>query len=77
MEIKTQILKNFSFPHNNEKLFGEWLRVVSNTRVTKYSWICNKHFRETDYELIGSKRKLKKNAIPSLFLSDLTENVSN
>jgi len=50
--------------------------VIANTRVTKYSWICSKHFRESDYELVSDKRKLKNNAIPSLFL-DLTENVSS
>lgn len=75
MRIKIQIFLNFSFPYN-EELLNEWLRVISNVRVTKYSRICSKHFRELDYEIIGDKRKLKRNAIPSLFLND-SENVSN
>lgn len=33
--------------------------------------VCSLHFEETDFETIGGKRKLKKNAVPSIFPAPL------
>lgn len=35
--------------------------------------ICSRHFYETDFVLVNGKRKLKKDAIPRLFLTEIDE----
>lgn len=60
----------FGFPRADE-LLERWLHVLGTERkITGSSRICSRHFKEDDfrYSLVGGKRYLKPQAIPSLYL---------
>ncbi|XP_024886325.1 uncharacterized protein LOC112463884 [Temnothorax curvispinosus] len=71
----------FGFPKSDE-LLKKWSLVIgTDKKITRSSQICSRHFKEEDfrYSLVGGKRYLKKEAIPSLHLNKETkdETVSN
>ena len=37
-------------------------------RPTMNTYLCSTHFKESDYELKGSQKQLKPNAVPSVFI---------
>lgn len=76
---KVQHITTFSFPKNEERK-SEWVRAVKrdNFVPTKYSFVCIKHFRESDIlknlrsngREVGSLRtvpKLCESAVPCIF----------
>lgn len=42
--------------------------------MTQHARICSRHFHDDDFIIVKGKRKLKKDAIPSLFLTESEEN---
>ncbi|XP_071556469.1 uncharacterized protein [Temnothorax nylanderi] len=61
----------FGFPKSDE-LLKKWSLVIgTDKKITGSSQICSRHFKEEDfrYSLVGGKRYLKKEAIPSLHLN--------
>ncbi|XP_013371627.1 PREDICTED: DNA transposase THAP9 [Chinchilla lanigera] len=60
---------------------SKWIRAVNRVDPrSKKIWIpgpgailCSKHFQESDFESYGVRRKLKKGAVPSLFLCKLPQ----
>lgn len=62
----------FGFPKSNE-LLKKWLHAIGvEKKITASSRICSRHFKEDDfrYSLVGGKRFLKHEAIPSLYLNE-------
>lgn len=60
------------FPKSNE-LLKKWLHAIGvEKKITASSRICSRHFKEDDfrYSLVGGKRFLKHEAIPSLYLNE-------
>ncbi|XP_062551001.1 uncharacterized protein LOC134215944 [Armigeres subalbatus] len=53
-----------------------WMEVLCRIDCffSEHARICSRHFRDDDFLLVKGKRKLKKDAIPSLCLSEADEN---
>lgn len=48
----------------------KWTEIVPvKNKVSKYSYVCDLHFVDTDYELGDRGWHLKKTAVPSVFVS--------
>lgn len=71
----------FGFPKSDELLKRWSLAIGTEKKITGSSRICSRHFKEDDfrYSLVGGKRYLKREAIPSLYLNgeDNDDMVSN
>ena len=74
----------YKFP-SDPRLREEWLKQVRWTHahwnVTKYSFICSEHFTDDSFEVdsaiaasfgIDNKRRLKPDAVPTIFNRPLT-----
>jgi len=71
------IIFNHRFPIDNVALLEMWLFAVKRDKLspTKCSFICSDHFLESDFSYPSTlplsatlkKRKLKQNAVPSIF----------
>ena len=75
---KRSVLNNFDrdadlsfhrFPLNKPDLLALWVRALRRNgfKPTKSSLICSKHFREDDFHQGEKRRKLKSNAVPTIF----------
>ncbi|XP_011863627.1 PREDICTED: THAP domain-containing protein 3-like isoform X2 [Vollenhovia emeryi] len=62
----------FGFPKSDDLLKRWSLAIGTEKKITGSSQICSRHFKENDfkYSLVGSKRYLKHDAIPSLYLNE-------
>lgn len=62
----------FRFPKSDELLKRWSLAIGTEKKITGSSRICSRHFKEDDfrYSLVGGKRYLKREAIPSLYLNE-------
>lgn len=60
------------FPKSDELLKRWSLAIGTEKKITGSSRICSRHFKEDDfrYSLVGGKRYLKREAIPSLYLNE-------
>ncbi|XP_067207384.1 THAP domain-containing protein 1-like [Linepithema humile] len=66
----------FSFSLKDQELFKKWQAVIqTNNNISKNSRICSNHFNTSSYRLISGKRLLNKNAVPSIFDYDISENI--
>jgi hypothetical protein len=72
---KDNISKRHRFPKGDENIFNKW---VNNVRHPKFEglnkdqiyrsyYVCDRHFEE-EFKVPGTKRGLRKDAMPSLFL---------
>lgn len=59
------------FPKSDE-LLQKWLLAIGTKKITESSRICSRHFKEDEfrYSIVGGKRFLKQEAIPSLCLNE-------
>ncbi|CAL1686580.1 unnamed protein product [Lasius platythorax] len=74
--IQTHVASDISLyglPKNDE-LLKKWLLAIGETgrKICESSRICSRHFKEDDfrYSIVGGKRFLKRDAIPSLHLNE-------
>lgn len=58
----------YSFP-KDENLRQQWVIATKrkNFMPTTASRLCSKHFQESDFEVGGIRRRLKKDVVPSIF----------
>ncbi|TGZ54875.1 hypothetical protein DBV15_01901 [Temnothorax longispinosus] len=75
ISVRKGTIRVHHFPKSDE-LLKKWSLVIgTDKKITGSSQICSRHFKEEDfrYSLVGGKRYLKKEAIPSLHLNKETK----
>ncbi|XP_011871273.1 PREDICTED: THAP domain-containing protein 1-like [Vollenhovia emeryi] len=65
----------FGFP-KKEDILKKWLHVIPIVKQSKSLRVCQIHFRESDYYQRGNQRRLKDNAIPSIFPQTISIDVA-